>query len=236
VYTQLRQLRRTDSHKPIGRPEDYSTVRQLRLAPVAAIETGELAGDFPLVWRSTGATLELCALTSLTGRGAFAPDLPRLQTPIRPLRVEAYPLSLGPGRSGSEHAVLIDDVEPLDGAALTRVLEPDGSFSAEAQRRIDALKVFTSDLARTRRLTEVVQSAGLLVPWPVLLQVEGEAIEIKGLSIISTAPADQAKLPGLVEAAGYDLVELLTLHHLSLFNMTKLVDRHRLAPPAERMR
>jgi hypothetical protein len=236
MYTQLRQLRRIDSENIIFRPEDYASVQQLKLAPVVAIEASELAGDFPLVWRTTTSTPELCALTSLTGRGAFEPNAPRRHTRIRPLAVEAYPLAMAPGRSESEYVLLIDDVPGSNGPTRYPVFEPDGSFTVEAQRRVDALKVFAADLNRTRQLTGLLEAAGLLTAWPVQLQIDTEIVEIKGLSIVSTAPADQAKLPALVEKADYGLVELLTLHTLSLFNMKKLVDRHRLAarpPPNE---
>jgi hypothetical protein len=134
-----------------------------------------------------------------------------------------------PARSQSEYVLLIDEVPGTKGPTSYPIFEPDGAFSAEAQRRVDALKVFAADLKRTQQLTGLLQTAGLLTPWPVHLQVDTETIEIKGLSILSTTPGDQAKLPALVERTGYGLVELLTLHTLSLFNMKKLVDRHRVA-------
>src|SRR5437763_737118 len=101
MYTRLRQLRRAESENTIFRPEDYTGVRELKLAPIVAIEVSELAGDFPLVWRTTSSAPEFCALTSLTGRGAFEPNAPRRHTRIRPLAVEAYPLAMTPARSQS---------------------------------------------------------------------------------------------------------------------------------------
>ena len=228
MYTKLRQLRRKDAENIILRPEDYPNVQQLILAPVVAIETGELAGDFPIVWRATASTTELCVLTSLTGRGGFEPHAPRRHTRIRPLVVEAYPLSMAPAREAG-YVLLIDEVPGSTGPVHFPIFEPEGSFTPEAQRRIDALKVFAGDLRRTQQLSDLLQTAGLLAPWPVHLTIDKEDIQIKGLSILSAAPADQAKLPALVEKAGYGLAELVTHHTLSLFNMKKLVDRHRLA-------
>ncbi len=210
----------------------YPGIGEKLLMPIVAIEARALAHHYPLVWRRTGNAYELVALVSLS-----APHKKDLDQDISrgiplPLLMEAYPLSVAAGDlQNSRGVVLIEDAVAEPDRPGMPVFMENGAPSPEAARRLRALEVVASDHARTAAYTRGLAERGLLVDWPLRLQIGEEGIEIEGLCVLVHPLGRGESLKPLIAEHGFPFAELMTLHDLSMFNMQRLVDRHRRAHP-----
>lgn len=221
---------------PLKQGEDYALFETLEYAslgnalvvPVASIEANALAHHYPIVWRRVGDDYELVAFISLS-----VPHLESFRRELesgmpRPLLVEAYPLALAfPDSEDGRSVVMIDEVPRPADALASPVFLRGGALSAPASRRMGALRVFGSDIGRTRAFTRTLAAAGLLADWPLRLRIGGDGVEIDGLCVLVQEEAQRAALPAVIAEHGFALAEFVTLHDLSLFNMQRLVDRFR---------
>ncbi|MCJ2074447.1 SapC family protein [Methylobacterium sp. E-016] len=207
---------------------DYDSLAETIYVPIAVVEAQTLAHHYPLVWRRAGETFELVALLSISAphylmwRQELKLGLPH------PLLIEAYPLCAAFNAEGAERgAVLFDAVAPVEGAKGTPVFKADRTISSAAAQRLNALQVYASDLARTQAFTKALAGQGLLLDWPVRLLVGSDGVELDGFCVLDPAAAARKTLSVLVADHGFSIAELATFHDLSLFNMQRLVDRHR---------
>ncbi|WP_336488155.1 SapC family protein [Methylobacterium nigriterrae] len=207
---------------------EYPALGHVQLLPIVAVEAQSLAHHYPLVWRRVGEAFELVALISLSAphdltlRRDLERGLPR------PLLLEAYPFSVVfADANDSQGAVLIEDTETSADTAGAPVFLENGALSPAATRRISLLEVYAGDSARTAAYTRAMAERGLLVDWPLRLRIGDEGVEIDGLCVLAPPAARREALPALVTDHGFPLAELVTLHDLSLFNLQRLVDRHR---------
>ncbi|MCF4130231.1 SapC family protein [Methylobacterium sp. SyP6R] len=212
---------------------EYNQIGEKLLVPIVAIETRALSHHYPLVWRRAAQGYELTALISLSAPHKTSLDEEIARGVPLPLLIEAYPLSVAPGRfQDSRGVVLIEDCVESFSTAGTPVFMDNGAPSSEAARRLRALEVVTSDYARTAAYSRALADHGLLIDWPLRLQIGDEGIEIEGLCVLIHPLGRGEAMKTLVAEHGFPFAELVTLHDLSLFNMQRLVDRHRRARSA----
>ncbi|MGE7417337.1 SapC family protein [Methylobacterium tarhaniae] len=211
---------------------EYPGIGDKLIMPIVAIEARALAQHYPLVWRRTGDVCELAALVSLSAPHKTSLDEDMTRGIPLPLLMGAYPLSVAPGVfPDSRGVVLIEETVAASSRPGMPVFLDNGAPSAEAAHRLRALEVFASDYARTAVYSRVLAERGLLVDWPLRLQIGDEGVEIEGLCVLAHPLARGEALQALVAEHGFPFAELVTLHDLSLFNMQRLVDRHRRTRP-----
>lgn len=207
---------------------DYPVLASVIAFPIVAIEARALAHHYPLVWRKAGEGHELIALISLSAPHDYTLRRDFELGLARPLLLEAFPLSVALADANDPRGtVLIEEAETREGAQGEAIFAESGTPSAAAARRLSALEVYAGDHARTHAYTRALSEHGLLIDWPLRLKIGDSGLEFDGLSVLAPPQARMAGLKAAISEHGFSLAELVTLHDLSLFNMQRLVDRHR---------
>jgi len=208
----------------------YRHLHENVLLPISLIEIDTVAGVFPVLWRRTMEGAELCVLTGLEpNHNLAASDLSRFSR-RHPLILRAYPFALAQGSDARHWQVLVDDAPAREGAPPLPLRAQSGELSAEAERRLTALKLFAESYPRTKELSQRLDAAGLLQPWDISLKIGGRFLGLEGLAVLDRdLVRRRRKLAGLVAQMGWDIIHLAAIHDLSLFKMQDLVDAQRVA-------
>lgn len=197
-------------------PQAYAPVRNLAVVPIVHSECMMLASWFPVVWRRRNARVELVTIRALLDDQRAQPAAARL---LLPLRLHAYPFIFDPARPvDATSPRMLDDVfadTPTDvGATIMNVNRKTGRA---ATMRLAVLDRIAAEADQTDAIGEALATRGLLEPWPLRFDVEGQAVGIRDLLIVHAAAFNDGSLAPVVSQLGMTSASLLGLHRISLF-------------------
>jgi len=197
-------------------PQAYAPVRDLAVVPIVHSECMSLASWFPVVWRRRKSGVELVTVRALLDDQGAQPPAAR---PLLPLRLRAYPFVFDPARPiDMASPRMLDDVfadAPTDvGATITTTTQKTGRATT---MRLAILDRIAGETELTDAIGTVLATRGLLEPWPLTFDIEGQSIGIPDLLVVRAAGFNDGSLAPIVSQLGVPCVSLLGLHRISLF-------------------
>jgi hypothetical protein len=201
-------------------PVAYAGVRRCNIAVIAATEAPRYAAHFPIAWRRRDKTFDLVILRSLLDDGRGHPPGTQSALGFLPLLMRAYPFLYDPsgppiaGRAKFVDTAIADEPGDL-GAPICMI---DGRPTKATTQRISALDAAAPAFAQTAALTRQLAEFDLFEPWPLHFEnVEGQTLDVGGLSIIRQDAVTGGALAPVMRAHGVLAADLIGLHRLSLF-------------------
>ena len=203
-------------------PAAYATVRNSAVVPVVHSEAYQLAAWFPLVWRSRGSEHDFVAVRSLLHDQRA--QLPAARK-VLPLILHAYPFVFDPkSPPDTDSGRMMDDVyadHPTDvGATITTAR---GKFSRATLLRIRILDSLAQDFPVTREIGRALAGLGVLEPWHLKFDIEGQSVAIPDLFIVHQGAFDTGIFSAFLEKFGAQAALILGLHRVSLFRAGMLL-------------
>lgn len=197
-------------------PQAYARVRNLAVVPIVHSEAMTLASWFPVVWRQRKAGVELVTVRALLDDQRAQPAAARR---LLPMRLHAYPFVFDPARPiDATSPRMLDDIfadAPTDvGATITNVNRKTGRATT---MRLAILDRIAGETELTEAIGSALTTRGLLEPWPLRFDIEGQAIGIPDLMVVRASAFDNGALAPLVSQFGVPSASLLGLHRISLF-------------------
>ena len=197
-------------------PHAYAPVRDLAVVPIVHSECMALASWFPVVWRRRKAGAELVTVRALLDDQRA--QLPAAR-PLLPLRLHAYPFVFDPARPiDATSPRMLDDVfadTPTDvGATITTTTYKTGRATT---MRLAVLDRIAGESELTDAIGSALATRGLLEPWPLKFDIEGEIIGIPDLLVVRASSFHDGSLAPVVSQFGVPSASLLGLHRISLF-------------------
>jgi hypothetical protein len=169
-----------------------------------------------VAWRQRKAEVEL-----VTVRALLHDQLAQLPAarPLLPLRLQAYPFVFDPARPiDATSPRMLDDVfadTPTDvGATITTTNHKTGRATT---MRLAILDRIASEAELTDAIGNALATRGLLEPWPLKFDIEGQTIGIPDLLVVRTSAFSNGSLAPIVSQFGVPSASLLGLHRISLF-------------------
>jgi hypothetical protein len=197
-------------------PQAYAPVRDLAVIPIVHSECLALASWFPVVWRRRKAGVELVTVRALLDDQRAQPPAAR---PLLPLRLQAYPFVFDPARPiDATPPRMLDDVfadAPTDvGATITTTAHKTGRATT---MRLAILDRIAGETELTDAIGSALKTRGLLEPWPLRFDIEGQSIGIPDLLVVCASAFNDGSLAPIVSQLGVPSASLLGLHRISLF-------------------
>lgn len=225
AYESSGPLTAADGDTRIQAPTAYAVVRQTQMVRIVHIEAFALASWFPICWRDDEARPVLVVLRTLFPDGSHQPHGSPETPASQPLALRAYPFVVGAKtRDANGGTILIDDVvadrQTDVGAPIST---PDGRPGRGTQARLRAAAAFNDALDLTERMTAELYAGGLLEPWRLEYEANGEKKSTEGLLVVRPADFDSPRLFRFIRKFGALGASLLGAHRISLFRAGALV-------------
>jgi hypothetical protein len=237
LYEQATALTPEWGHHRIFAPVAYRMVRERPVVPISHTEAFGLARAFPICWQTSPGGATLVVLRSLVADAAAVPAGVRQVVSLLPHALQAFPIVVPADAQAIAARIRVDRVvadAPTDVGAPLMMGDGRLSRAAAARARL-ALKLGRS-LEATRDLSERLESAGLLEPWPLDFDLgDNRRATMDGLAVLSRERLDDPVLYAIVARHGIDAGLFLAAHRLSLFRTASLVAAARQAAAASRL-
>ncbi|MGX5734043.1 SapC family protein [Bosea thiooxidans] len=222
LYEQPTPLSNEWGHHRIYAPQAYPNIRCALTLPLVMGEAAAVAQQFPICWRQEGAGVRLVALIHM-----LTPEKRHLAPMLSnyPLIGQAYPFVV-PDEAMIERQLVVFDRSLADsptdiGAPL--ILATGRLSKASIIRARTALQLGRA-MAGTERLSQELQAAGFLEPWPLNFDLgHGVAFERSDLFVLSAKALTDPALFSFVESYGVEAGLFLPLHRISLFRASQLL-------------
>ncbi|KFC64611.1 SapC [Bosea sp. LC85] len=188
------------------------------IVPVAPIETPTLAPLYPIIWRSTSSGVELVAMTGLRPDHRY---LARRKPSELPLLIAAHPFSVQDD-GVSEKLTILFDTDVVNEDSAEAVIDDNGSLSANAERRCEALWAFVQSRRKAAPAFAALAEAGVLLPWEPAFDTKRGSFSITGLLILDEAFFGSALHRELIAKHGWHTANVFVLHRISKHRITTL--------------
>lgn len=221
--------------------DSYAFAAGTALVPLVHAEAPKAVHAFPIAFsREAERFIPVAMLGLESGRNLFVMADGRWVGSYVPARLRGYPFVQAQAADG--RSILCFDADSgllTDAAASQPFFAADGTLS-EPLKEIAA---FLREVERQRLLTQAATArlaeAGLIVPWPLAVTLDGAKRQIAGLYTIDEAALDSlsdATFPALRQAGALGLAygQLFSRAHVPL--LEKLADAHAKGDEARRQR
>ena len=225
----------TASYQPVTRerhqarkwsgPQGYAHVRAEIAAPLALAEVATAVRALPLAFIKTGEAFSFVALLGLLpGENLFVAPDGRWLASYAPAALRAYPFRLGRTGDAGQFALVVNEQSGLIGDKAvgdtgTPFFDDDGSPAEGTRKVFDFLiKVHRSQQAADRAV-KLLAEKGLIEPWPLRAEKDGDVKNVAGVSRIAEARLKDLTGDGLVElrdagALALAYMQLASMAHL----------------------
>lgn len=189
------QLLSAERHRRAGiRPAaDFGFARASNSVPLGASEFFAALFDFPIVFTETNPALPVAVLGVGSNRNAFIDSAGqwRANTYI-PAYIRRYPFILATGLAPGQTHVAIDEAAScLDPAGGQRLFGDDDGPTQFTRQAVDFCRLFQVQLDTARAFGEALETAGLLAPKRVDIQLpDGTRVSLERFRVVDEARFD----------------------------------------------
>lgn len=223
MYSDPRKLERGDQSLVLAAPADYPISPEPCTVSVAPVEVPRLVDRFPVAWRLGQKTPDLVAIIGLRPDQFYWRRVRDGVSTVRPLLIEAYPLTTLDDGSTERLPVLIDGLTPRPDAVTVPAFREDGSSSPELDRRCQALWTFVRSRRALAAFFCELEACGAFVPWALDFRSETDSVSIEGLSVLRADFDGSQAQRNLIAAHGWAAAQLMSLHRISLHRIKSLL-------------
>lgn len=223
MYSDPRKLERGDPHLHLAAPADYPISPEPCTVSVAPVEVPRLIDRFPVAWRLGQRVPDLVAIIGLRPGQSYWRRVRDGVSTVRPLLMEAYPLTTMDDGSTEKLPVLVDGLAPRDGAETVPAFRADGSTSPEFDRRCQALWAFIRSRRSLAGFFADLEARQAFVPWSLDFRSETDSLSIEGLFVLRPDLDGSQDQRDLIAAHGWAAAQLMSLHRISLHRIKSLL-------------
>lgn len=216
-------------------PGNYSYAADLHFVPVVAGELLKAAAYLPLVFAKLTGSFQLMAVMSLQpGTNLLVGPQGQWLGGYIPALLRGYPFTLLQSDKGEytvysttegEHIVTAEEGAPY--------FDAQGKLSPESQKAVDYLTEVMRSRAQTQRAINALAAAGLIVPWQLATNHNGETQAVEGVYRLDEAKLSTLKPQQLVKLRDEGA---LPIAYAQLFAREHFSHLQRAAQEQERLR
>jgi hypothetical protein len=180
------------ANKGWKRPKDYTFAASEAVVGLVWSEIPAAALAMPVAFmHQEPDTYVPVALTSpRPGRNVFVAPLGQWLGTYVPFALRTYPFRILRVQDSDQVVLCVDEdsgliVDPGEGAE--RFYEPDGSLSATVKGVFENLQQIEADRIRTSLAVAALQQAGVIKPWPLIIPVGEQKVQVNGLYSVDEA-------------------------------------------------
>jgi SapC len=180
------------ANKGWKRPKDYTFAASEAVVGLVWSEIPAAALAMPVAFmHQEPDTYVPVALTSpRPGRNVFVAPLGQWLGTYVPFALRTYPFRILRVQDSDQVVLCVDEdsgliVDPGEGAE--RFYEPDGSLSATVKGVFENLQQIEADRIRTSLAVAALQQAGVIKPWPLIIPVGEQKVQVNGLYCVDEA-------------------------------------------------
>ena len=223
MYSGPRKLERGDPLLTLAAPADYPIDPEPCTVSVAPVEVPRLIDRFPVAWRLGQKVPDLVAIIGLRPDQSYWRRVRDGVSTVRPLLIEAYPLTTLDDGVTEKLPVLVDGLSPRTGAACVPAFREDGSASPELDRRCQALWTFIRSRRALAGLFSDLEARQAFVPWALDFRSETDSVSIEGLFVLRPEFDGSQDQRDLIATHGWAAAQLMSLHRISLHRIKSLL-------------
>jgi hypothetical protein len=223
MYSDPRKLERGDPSLRLAAPADYPIEPEPCTVAVAPVEVPRLVDRFPVAWRLGQRVPDLVAVIGLRPDQSYWRRVRDGASTIRPLLIEAYPLTTMDDGATEKLPVLVDSLAPRPGAETTAAFREDGTPTPELDRRCQALWTFIRSRRALAGFFCDLEQRQAFVPWALDFRNETDSVSIEGLHVLRPDFDGSQDQRDLIAAHGWAAAQLMSLHRISLHRIKSLL-------------
>lgn len=202
-------------------PTRFDFAARDAIVPLVAQEFPRAQLCMPIAFVAQGDGFSPVAVLGLqAGRNLFvAADGRWLDGCYIPAMYRGYPFALAAGADGQQVLVCAEDSALISETAGAAFFDAQGNPDPAVQAVLDFLAQVQQNRAVTERICSALAQYGLIQPWPISLQMEGDARRVEGLfrideTALNALPAESLAALHQVGALPVAYCQLLSMQHL----------------------
>jgi hypothetical protein len=212
----------THGSKALNRGATYKFCATSQLIQVGLDEIKDALPAMPLGFSPIRGAMTLVGITSFApSMNLFVEKNGRWTGSYVPAAIRSYPFRLVMDQSNDRAALgVVEDAEILvDAARGEPLFNPDGSASKLVSETLTLLKKCESVRSQTQQAVTMLNSAGLLVPWPATLKHDSSMTVIESLFRVDEAALNKVDAQSLIKLRDSGA---LIVAYGQLFSMSRL--------------
>jgi hypothetical protein len=174
------------------RPVGYSFASDRAVVPLGGSEFSQAVGGMPIGFfaTSTGSYMPVALLAIAQGSNLFVGPGGEWFGSYIPAELRSYPFSLVRTGDKEKRVLGIDEDsglvrdEPV-GEGVEKFFEADGTLSATTKAIEEMLHSLERDQNVTQRAVSALVEAGVIMPWPLTVQVGKQQVTVNGLHCVN---------------------------------------------------
>lgn len=223
MYLNPKKLERGDRTLVLAPAADYPISPEPCTVSVAPVEVPRLIDRFPVAWRLGQRVPDLVAVIGLRADQSYWRRVRDGVSTVRPLLIEAYPLTTLDDGTTEKLPVLVDTLPPREGAVTVQAFAADGTPSAELDRRCQALWTFIRSRRALAAFFTDLEACQAFVPWALDFRNETDSVSIEGMYVLRPDLDGSDDQKRLVATHGWAAAQLMSLHRISLHRIKSLL-------------
>lgn len=209
--------------------KDYSFTRKVNSVPLTAVEFPEAAGEYAIVFASTGDdVVPVVVLGARQNENLYVSADNEWHAKYIPAFVRRYPFVFSNSEDGQTFTLCVDEAFPgLNYLGKGKALfGEDGKPTPYVDNVLKFLQEYRAQFMRTQAFCKKLQTLELLEPMHAQFTLgSGEKMSLNGFSVVDRKKLKALKPETLSELAQTDELELIYLHLQSMRNFSAVKDR-----------
>jgi len=215
----------------------YRFAKNVNSVPLTAIEFGQAAAEYPIVFAGTGeAVMPAVILGAQQTENLYIDESGAWQGKYVPAFVRRYPFVFSSDKAGKNFILHVD--ESFEGCNREgrgeRLFDNEGQQTQYLRSILSFLQDYQARFQRTREYCDRLKSLGLLQPMQAQFNLSsGERHSLSGFMTVDREKLKAISADDLTAMFGNDELECTYLHLHSLRHFGNMVERMPARPPAE---
>lgn len=223
-------------------PGNYLYAREVHLVPVVAGELSKVAANFPLAFAYASNRLQMMAVMSLQPQtNLLVGPEGQWMADYVPAYLRAHPFGLMKAEQSDElELAAFDEGDHLvaEGAGEP-FFDAKGKYSPATQRVASFMQSLATGRAQIQKAVDALLAAGVIAPWELALNHNGQMHKIEGLFRLDEVAFDALKAGAMTTlrtegAVGVAYAQLFSREHFNtLQRAARMQEQLRIAPQPE---